>query len=138
MKKKGQKKKTQKTKQEQKRKKKVQSSLWYFIVDERFCCQVYGSEIKSRRDKLAQPSVKGTFQWRIDVSGLCNMVKKKMASCSRVMEVVNGANFCTSFSCTCSDGSTVDALLISLGLTSEYMLGWNFKYICKDWNSWKK
>lgn len=35
------------------------------------------SEIKSRRDKLAQPSVRGTFQWRIDVSGLCNMVKKR-------------------------------------------------------------
>lgn len=61
-----------------------------------------------------------------------------MVSCLRVMEVVNGVNFCIFFLCICSDGSIVDVLLISLGLILEYMLGWNFKYICKDWNFWKK
>lgn len=51
------------------------------------------------------------------------MVKKKMVSCLRVMEVVNGVNFCIFFLCICSDGSIVDVLLISLGLILEYMLG---------------
>lgn len=53
--------------------------------------------------------------------------KKEEASCSGFMVVVNGANVPTCFLCTCSDGCTVDTLLISLGLTIYMLARMNFQ-----------